>query len=113
MAASAALAVTTGPAFAKSARCVIKTSDGAYAGPCDFTAAKGGSFSIEPLVRSEFFTHAQDEPGVTVISVDIRGSSADVRGLTTDGIDSRWGAASRSRKDRACWVGDDFSICVY
>ena len=38
---------------------------------------------------------------------------AEVYGITTSGINSRWGPARRSSKDKACWVGTDFSICVY
>ena len=37
---------------------------------------------------------------------------AEVRG-DPGRINSRWGEARRSRRDRACWVGEDFSICVY
>jgi hypothetical protein len=33
--------------------------------------------------------------------------------LTDEGINSRWGRAIRSRRDRACWVGEDFTICAY
>jgi len=112
-AAVTAIAITAPPALARSARCDIRTNDGAYAGSCAFTPSKGGSFSIAPIGRPEFFDHAKDDPGITLISVDVRGSAAQVSGLTTDGIDSRWGPANRSRKDRACWVGEDFSICVY
>jgi hypothetical protein len=36
-----------------------------------------------------------------------------VRGLTTDGINSRWGTALRSKADPACWKGSDFEICAY
>jgi hypothetical protein len=46
---------------------------------------------------------------LTVVSPGI----GDVRGLTRDGVNSRWGEARRSRGDRACWVGSDFSVCVY
>jgi hypothetical protein len=111
--AALALALVAAPALAKTARCDIRTSDGRYAGPCAFTLAAGGSFSIDPVGRSDFFTHAKDDPGITDISVDITGSHAEVSGLTTDGINSRWGPAKRSGKDRACWIGSDFSICVY
>jgi len=37
---------------------------------------------------------------------------AQVRGLTTDGINSMWGNAKRSTQDRSCWVGSDFKICA-
>jgi len=107
------LAASAAPALAKSARCDIKTSDGGYAGACDFTREKGGSFSIAPVGRSDFFAHAKDDPGITEIDVEIQGAHADVSGLTSDGINSRWGPASRSAKDKACWIGEDFAICVY
>jgi hypothetical protein len=38
---------------------------------------------------------------------------AEVRGLTKNGVSSRWGSAERSTKDKACWIGEDFQICVY
>jgi hypothetical protein len=106
------MAIAT-PALAKDARCEIKTADGHYSGGCKFTSSKGGSFSVSPVGRPDFFSHAKDDPGITDIDVDIKGSNADVRGLTTDGINSRWGAAKRSLTDKACWVGEDFSVCVY
>jgi hypothetical protein len=95
-------------AVAKPARCVV-TSNGApaYDGKCDFSAEKGGSFSIKPIGRDAF-------DGATVISVSVTlPGVAEVRGLTRDGINSRWGEAKRSASDRACWVGDGFKICVY
>jgi hypothetical protein len=95
-------------AIAKPARCVV-TSNGApaYDGKCDFSAEKGGSFSIKPIGRDAF-------DGATIISISVTlPGVAEVRGLTRDGINSRWGEAKRSASDRACWVGDDFKICVY
>jgi hypothetical protein len=112
-AAVAALALGAAPALAKTARCDIRTSDGAYAGPCAFALEAGGSFTIDPVGRLDFFPHAKADPGITDISVDVAGSRAEVSGLTTDGINSRWGPARRSSKDKACWIGEDFSICVY
>jgi hypothetical protein len=38
---------------------------------------------------------------------------AEVRGLTRAGINSRWGSAQRSKRDRACWRGSDFWVCAY
>lgn len=35
-----------------------------------------------------------------------------VRGLTSEGINSRWGEAKRSKKDKSCWIGEDFKICA-
>lgn len=95
-------------AEARPARCVLaSTGTPTWRGACDFQSERGGSFSISPA-RGSF-------PGeIDPISVSmIRPGVAEVRGLTRDGINSRWGEARRSRRDRACWVGEDFSICVY
>jgi len=98
------------PAWAapRPARCVIASAESAtWRGPCLFLAEGNGSFSISPR-RGDF------SDGIGVISVSIiRPGVAEVRGLTADGINSRWGEARRSRRDRACWVGEDFSVCVY
>ena len=96
------------PAAARPARCVVQSAGApAWRGPCDFLAERGGSFTIQPL-RGRF------PGGIGDISVSLTGpGTAEVRGLTRDGINSRWGEARRSRRDPACWVGEDFSICVY
>lgn len=92
---------------AKTARCKIISADGRYTGPCTFTPEGKGSFSVAAPGRRRLVA------GTTVISVHMVGpGQAEVRGLTTDGINSRWGAATRSKKDRSCWVGQDFSVCV-
>jgi hypothetical protein len=95
-------------AEAQPARCVIASAGSAtWRGPCDFRAERGGSFSVSPY-RGSF------GDGIGVISVSLIGPGvADVRGLTSDGVNSRWGEARRSNRDRACWIGEDFSICVY
>jgi hypothetical protein len=109
-AAVASLAFAAGAsAKPKTARCAISSAGNpAYRGPCTFLPEKGGSFDLGPIGRKLFFDDVSSlsvwitEPGV-----------AEVRGLTTGGINSRWGEARRSRKDPACWQGEDFSICVY
>lgn len=94
-------------AKAKIARCKITSADGRYTGPCTFTPDGKGSFSVTPVGRKRLTGQT------TMISVYIVGpGEAEVSGLTTDGINSRWGAAARSKKDRACWLGSDFSVCV-
>jgi hypothetical protein len=95
-------------ADAKPARCVVIGAGMApYKGKCDFSADDGGSFSITPIGKPAF-------GGATVISVSvISPGMAEVRGLTPDGVNSRWGEAKRSNTDRACWVESDFKICVY
>jgi len=87
------LVLAASPAAAKSrvARCVI-TSGGekTYTGPCSFSPDGKGSFYIDPVGRKRF------SPDVTTISVSlIEPNLAEVRGLTTSGINSRWGEARR------------------
>ncbi len=95
-------------AEARPARCVVQSAGAPiWRGPCDFVPDRGGSFGIQPL-RGRF------PGGVSDISVAIIAPGvAEVRGLTRDGINSRWGEARRSRRDKACWAGEDFSVCVY
>ncbi|MBN2798825.1 MAG: hypothetical protein JXX28_06715 [Deltaproteobacteria bacterium] len=82
---------------------------GVWQGPCSFRLDGGhGSFVIAPLGSADF------GGGIGVVMVGLDGSgSADVRGLTADGLSSRWGAARRSRADKGCWSGADFEICAW
>jgi len=94
-------------AEARIARCVLLSGGERYAGPCRFSAESGGSFSLAAMKRGRRLL------GASVISVTmIGGGLADVRGLTPEGINSEWGPAKRSRRDRACWKGADFLICA-
>ena len=106
----AALAAFALPAAAaaRPARCVVQSAGAPiWRGPCDFVPDRNGSFGIQPA-RGRF------PGGISDISVSIiEPGIAEVRGLTRDGINSRWGEARRSRRDPACWVGEDFSVCVY
>jgi hypothetical protein len=80
-----------------------------YKGKCLFMPEKGGSFSLSHPV-------SKDKPlydSILVVSVYVEGAAAEVRGLTKDGINSRWGIAKRSAKDKACWVGEDFRVCAW
>jgi len=108
-AAALCLLAAAAPAKPRAARCAL--SGGAetpYSGPCLFAAEKGGSFTIIPAGRRTFMGD------VTSVSVYVTGGgSAEVRGLTGDGVNSRWGEARRSRRDPACWQGSDFKVCVY
>ncbi len=103
------IASVASPALAKQARCAIKEAGGGgYTGPCTFSASAGGSFVVTPVDGEP------DLGGRLAISVEIiEPGVADVRGLTLDGINSRWGQAIRSEEDPACWLGEDFAICVY
>jgi hypothetical protein len=105
------IALPAGAAEARErrARCVVASAgQPSFRGPCLFLAGQGGSFSIRPVGRRLMMGD------VTDVSVQLlRPGIADVRGLTAQGINSRWGEARRSRRDRACWIGSGFSICVY
>ena len=90
----------------KMARCVIKPDR--YDGECVFLAQANGSFSISRRDESSF------DGGVTMVTVWVTApGEADVSGLTVSGNNSRWGAATRSTDDPACWVGSDFEVCAY
>ena len=93
----------------RAARCVIVSNGNpTYRGPCRFTAERGGTFHVAPARGREF------PGGQTGISVEIvEPGVAEVYGLTPTGPASRWGTAVRSRRDRACWNGPDFSVCAY
>jgi hypothetical protein len=80
-----------------------------WTGPCTRTVEQPSakSFSIAGMNDGEII------PGILIISVSIiKPGQADVRGLTTHGINSRWGAAAQDVKDPFCWFGSDFRICV-
>lgn len=108
----AGLAIAAGlaamPASAKTARCVIRSEGGSYRGPCSYSVQRGGTFTVKPI------GHRFLMPGVMMVTVFVdRDGYADVSGLTGAGVNSRWGQATRSRRDTACWVGDGFSVCAY
>ncbi|MEQ9663021.1 MAG: hypothetical protein RLN87_10775 [Parasphingopyxis sp.] len=89
--------------------CNIATAEmTAYEGRCLYAAdGDDGSFAIRPVGADVFM----DE--VTSISVTIyEGDTANVRGLTTAGINSNWGDANPEAGDSNCWAGVDFTICV-
>lgn len=97
------------PAQAGNALCVIKNASNEilFREECIFEQFGGnGSFSIQAqsglIVGRESISVYIIEPSV-----------AEVRGLTTAGINSKWGMARRSNSDPACWVGEDFTICAY
>jgi hypothetical protein len=103
------VAQTQKSTHAGEAFCLIKdaSDEVQFRGDCIFEQFNGdGSFSIESpsglILGREVISVYMIEPGV-----------AEVRGLTTEGINSRWGEARRSTSDSACWVGTDFTICAY
>jgi hypothetical protein len=93
----------------KTATCEIK-SNGAepFKGECKFFPEAGGSFAVSLADASKPIIDEVTSVSVYVMEPGV----AEVRGLTVDGINSRWGVAKRSTKDRACWTGDDFEVCA-
>ena len=98
-----------GNARAGQAHCLIRQNGAvAYAGRCQFRAEPSGSFTIRHP------DHTTILPGITDLSLTLLPAGlAEVRGLTTAAINSRWGTARRSRADPACWTGVDFEICAW
>ena len=93
----------------KTANCEITSNNTiVYKGKCDFFLEKGGTFSLSSVKRDK----ALFERVLVVTVYMVKKGVAEVRGLTDAGNNSRWGAAKRSKKDKACWVGEDFKICV-
>ncbi|HET8540172.1 MAG TPA: hypothetical protein VFL83_09910 [Anaeromyxobacter sp.] len=78
-------------------------------GPCRFLPeGKRGSFSLSALDGQQPLFE-----GILVLSVTVVApGKAEVRGVTAEGINSRWGEARRSKADPACWTGSDFEICA-
>ncbi|MEB3263413.1 MAG: hypothetical protein VKJ66_03470 [Synechococcus sp.] len=103
-----AAALPPSPAAARPARCrVIQEGVSLYSGPCDFQQFGGnGSFSITPVGKPSI-------SGANPVTLTVEApGQGEVRGLTADGINSRWGAVRRSRSEPACWEGTDFRLCV-
>ena len=97
------------PAQATDAFCVITDGSGAieFQDSCTFEQYGGnGSFFIRAL---DGLIAGRVSITVSIVEPDI----AEVRGLTTRGVNSRWGQANRSSSDLACWIGSDFAICAY
>jgi hypothetical protein len=77
-------------------------------GKCRFAPGAGGSFALE---NANFEKPLFGE--ILVVSVSIVSpGTAEVRGLTRRGNNSRWGEAQRSEGSPACWEGADFKVCA-
>lgn len=105
------LAASALPAAARDAQCRIEQNGRvALERICDFQPdGRDGSFGLSPRGGGQ---GALFGPILSVSVSIIDPGVAEVRGLTRDGINSRWGTARRSTTDRACWEGADFRICV-
>jgi len=92
------------------AQCHVETAGTVkMSGTCRFTSEKGGSFTLAHANRDKPLFGEILTVSVSIAAPDV----AEVRGLTVRGNNSRWGAARRSPRDRACWEGSDFRICAH
>jgi hypothetical protein len=91
---------STAIAADRKVKCQIDShGEPSYKGTCLFLPDTNGSFSLENSTKDKPLTGAIRMVSVTIIEKGV----AEVRGLTADGINSRWGEAKRSSKDKACW----------
>ncbi|MFI3157207.1 MAG: hypothetical protein QX199_13720 [Methylococcaceae bacterium] len=89
---------------------VVKCQVNTYQGSCAFSPdTPKGSFSLANPDKDKPLTEDISMVSVTVIEPGV----AEVSGLTAEGINSRWGEAKRSSKDKACWEGEDFKVCAW
>ena len=105
------LVLACGVSQARDARCSITEGRRiTFSGPCDFSPdGRDGSFSLSSR-RPQVYLLKE----ISVLSISIiEPGVAEVRGLTSAGINSRWGEARRSQRDPACWVGSDFQVCAW
>lgn len=105
------LVLLAGTAEARDAGCRIEQAGRVVLDrTCDFAPdGRDGSFTLSPRGGGQGMLFGS----IQMVSVSvIEPGLAEVRGLTRDGINSRWGTARRSQRDGACWQGEDFSICA-
>ena len=108
---AATLLASAAPALAQGSRtvqCRVESEGKVQvSGPCRFSPDQGGSFTLDYDSGRPLFNEIM-QVSVAIISPGV----AEVRGLTRQGVNSRWGEARRSRQDPACWAGSDFAICA-
>lgn len=95
-------------ASAKPAKCLVQSEgDTLYSGTCNFTAEKGGSFTLTKA-KGRFID------GVTSISVTkYAQEDAVVSAITTGGNSSRWGEVYRDTNTPACWFNRSLRVCAW
>ena len=102
---------TTAPATGKRiVDCkIVSGGEDVLDAPCQFSPQSNGGFTL--MSQSGDGAIYGRIQSVSVSKIDSK--TAEVSGLTSDGINSRWGQATRSAQDPACWSGSDFSVCAY
>jgi hypothetical protein len=94
------------------ARCDIWARNAiSYEGPCTLRPERGGSFSLTFPHNEE--TESLERYRVTQISVRIIRQGLARVSEPNRRVDSSWGRAIRSRRDRTCWEGDYWHVCAY
>ena len=89
---------------------IVKCQVNTYKGSCVFSPdTPKGSFSLTNPDKNKPLIDSIAMVNVTIVEQGV----AEVSGLTTEGISSRWGEAKRSAKEKACWEGEDFKVCAW
>jgi hypothetical protein len=96
----------TSPVGEVSSVCRIESNGAVYAGPCTVLSDDESTGIVLPETTPEF------EQIVSIGLFEFEPGQWEVRGLTTDGLNSRWGTATRVSGEETCWQGSDFRICV-
>lgn len=93
---------------AKDATCQIDEGGRTlYKGKCQFEPQGGGSFYI---------SHPNITKKISVEGIMVLIESKDqavVQATKLGGGGLMWGEATRSQKQKACWLGRDFKICAW
>lgn len=80
-----------------------------FKGKCLFIPEKGGSFSLQNTKRDQPIMDGLLDVHVYIVEKGV----AEVSSVTVNGINSRWGEATRSSTEKACWVGNGFKVCAW
>ena len=95
-------------AQAKPATCQIEDSGKTiYKGKCNFDPQGNGSFYIS----HPSFAKKLNFEGI-MVWIESK-DQAVVQATKLSGGASTWGEATRSQKEKACWVGNGFKICTW
>ncbi len=89
-------------------KCTIVSGNHTYS-PSDCLIKKGMDENLSWLIIEKKDGRPLLEEILLISVTEIDPGTAEVSGLTKDGINSRWGEA---RFDGKCWSGDDFRICT-
>lgn len=95
---------------ARPGKCTITSGGHTYTykpSDCIITSEKDGDISWYVIEKKNGSPLLEEILSVSI--VEMSPEEADVSGVTTFGVNSRWGQAKR---DGSCWAGEDFRICI-